>query len=98
MVSEGGAEVVDLARIERPDVILMDYVMLEIDGAEQVRRLQDVPELAATPVIFLTGEERPADLARLDRLGVRGMIEKPFDPAALAGEFERLLHRSSDRS
>ncbi len=91
LTSDGGAGVVDLARRERPDVILMDVLMPELDGPELVERLRATPDLAATPVIFLTGKEGEAEVERLAALGTRGVITKPFDPAALPGEVERLL-------
>ena len=61
VTSAGGAEVVDLARRERPDVILMDVQMPDVDGPELVARLRRAPELAAAPIIFLTGEEGEAE-------------------------------------
>ena len=88
---DGGVEVIDLARRERPDVILMDVLMPELDGPELVARLRAVPELAATPVIFLTGKEGEAEVERLVALGARGVITKPFDPVAPPAEVERLL-------
>lgn len=91
VTSEGGPGVVELARRERPDVILMDFLMPEVDGAELVRRLRAEPELASTPVVFLTGKEGEAEVDRLRGLGARGVITKPFDPAALPGRIERLL-------
>ncbi len=92
--SDGGAEVIDLARRERPDVILMDVLMPELDGPELVARLRAEPDLAPTPVIFLTGKEGEAEVERLVALGARGVITKPFDPAALPAEVERLLAAS----
>ena len=91
VTSAGGAEVVDLARRERPDVILMDVQMPDVDGPELVARLRRAPDLAATPVIFLTGEEGGAETDRLLALGARGVLTKPFEPAALSGAVERLL-------
>ena len=96
VTSAGGAEVVDLARRERPDAILMDVLMPEIDGPELVARLRRAPELAATPVIFLTGEESEAATERLLALGARGVLTKPFEPAALPRAVERLLATSAD--
>lgn len=91
VTSAGGAEAVALARREGPDVILLDFLMPELDGPELLALLRSTPELGSTPVIFLTGKEGEAEAERLLALGARGVITKPFDPAALPGEVERLL-------
>jgi CheY-like chemotaxis protein len=93
VTSPGGAEVVDLARRERPEVVLMDVLMPELDGPELLRRLRRDPELAELPVIFLTGKTGRAEHERLLGLGARGVITKPIDPLAFAGEVRRLCGR-----
>ena len=89
--SEGGYEVIDLAYRERPDVILMDFMMPHPDGAELARRLRLDPQLSDIPLIFLTAKEKAADQRHLIDLGACGVLVKPFEPESLAFEVKRLL-------
>ncbi|HUH11963.1 MAG TPA: response regulator [Longimicrobiales bacterium] len=86
-----GADALAQARREAPDALLLDLFLDDVDGDELLPRLRDVPGLAGVPVAFLTGQDDSAEVARLTALGARGVIAKPFDPEALAGEVRRLL-------
>lgn len=89
--SAGGDEVIELARREQPDVILMDYLMPEPDGAELARRLFADELTAGIPLIFLTAKEGREERRRLLDLGAKGVLVKPFEPESLAAEVKRLL-------
>ena len=78
-----------LTRDQRPDVILMDVVLGEIDGVAAAERLREA--LGPIPLIFLTGRTQPEEVARLHAAGARGVVAKPFDPRSLASAVERLL-------
>ncbi|MFW5947818.1 MAG: response regulator, partial [Gemmatimonadota bacterium] len=85
-----GTEALEAAPGFRPDLILLDVVMPELDGLATLEALRALPETADTPVIFLTARDRPEDVARLRDAGAMGVISKPFDPATLALEVARL--------
>lgn len=92
-----GAEAVELARRQRPDVILLDVRMPGMDGVETLRRLEQDEATTDVPVVFLTGVGQAAsERARLIDLGAADVAEKPFVP----GELVRLLERvaSADRA
>ena len=91
VTSDGGPGAVELARCQRPDVILMDYMMPEIDGDELLRILHGEPDLAATPVIFLTGKDEPDVHAKLVAAGAVGVIVKPIELQQLASQVRELL-------
>lgn len=76
-------DVVSKARDTSPDLIVLDYLMPGRTGAELVGDLAAEEDLAAIPVVFLTGR---SDIAadELRELGVAGLIEKPFDTSTLA--------------
>jgi DNA-binding response OmpR family regulator len=86
------------ARAERPDAILLDVMMPDIDGPATFRRLQADPQTREIPVILLTAKAQSADRRAFDRLGVAGTLTKPFDPLTLSARMEALLHWSGDRS
>ncbi len=86
-----GDEVIEVASADdvfgaalehRPDVIVLDYVMPNRDGASIVTELRTDPVLGAIPVVFLTGRSDIAE-ETLDEIGVAGLIEKPFDASTL---------------
>jgi len=89
--SEGGYGVIDLALEERPDAVLMDYLMPAPNGAELTRRLALEPGTRNIPVIFLTAKDGVDEQHRLLALGARGVLIKPFDPKTLASDVKRLL-------
>ena len=75
-------EVFDAADRHRPDLIVLDYVMPDRDGAAVVEELRTDETLAKIPIVFLTGRSDIAEES-LDEIGVAGLIEKPFDTSAL---------------
>lgn len=87
----GGREALERARRERPDAILMDAVMPDLDGEALLAKLREDPDFARIPVLFFTACSRPDEVERLLRLGARGVIAKPFDPATLGVEVEKAL-------
>jgi len=86
-----GTRGVAAALCERPDVILLDVMMPDLDGPATFRLLQSHQETRDIPVIFLTAKVQPADLRKFTQLGVRGVIAKPFDPLKLAGQISEIL-------
>lgn len=80
-----------LALEGRPDVILLDVMMPEMDGPATFARLQESDVTRTIPVVFLTAKIQPADRRRLSDLGAHGIIAKPFDPTRLAGEVAAIV-------
>jgi len=90
-VARSGPEAVAMAAAERPDAILMDVMMPEMDGPTAVRALRADPATADIPVVLLTAKTQAADRRRFEELGVAGVLSKPFDPMELAGQVARAL-------
>jgi CheY-like chemotaxis protein len=86
-----GAEAIRAAQEMRPDAILLDVMMPEMDGPTTLGRLQEDPSTRDIPVIFLTAKVQAADRRRFKELGVRSMIAKPFDPLRLATDVAAAL-------
>lgn len=83
-----GQQALDAAKQQAPDVILLDWMMPELDGPETCRRLKADPETAAIPVVFLTAKSQEAEIQRGLSLGAAGYVTKPFDALTL-GEHVR---------
>jgi len=84
---------VDLARSERPDVILLDVMMPALDGWNVAEQLLDDPHTATIPIVFLTARAELRDRARGLDIGGIDYITKPFDPLELAPLVRDLLDR-----
>lgn len=67
-----------------PDLILLDVMMPGMDGPTTLARLRESPELAETPVVFMTAKVQPLEVAALRAMGALDVIAKPFDPMQLA--------------
>ncbi len=78
-----GEEAVQLARRERPDVVLMDVRMPRVDGLEATRRIVSEPELAGTRVVVLTTFELDEYVFGALRAGASGFLLKDIDPPDL---------------
>jgi len=86
-----GAAGVALAATGRPDAILLDVMMPDLDGPGTLLLLQAGLETRAIPVIFLTAKVKEADRRRYLDLGVRAIIAKPFDPLTLGAQIHEAL-------
>ena len=83
--AENGLGGLDLARKVRPDVILLDWMMPEMDGLEVLAELKRDSATSRIPVLMLTAKGMAGDMERALRLGADDYITKPFDPASLGG-------------
>jgi CheY-like chemotaxis protein len=94
----GGEEGIALAVEQRPDAILLDVVMPDMDGVAVAERLHVTPSLSSVPIVLLTAKDRPEDRQRFRQAPVRGVIAKPFEIASLSHQLGALLGWSEDGS
>jgi CheY-like chemotaxis protein len=85
---ESGAAAVEKAGGFKPDIIVIDVMMPEMDGPATLRALRKLPETADTAVVFMTAKAQIHEIEKFKSLGVAGIIVKPFDPMTLS---ERIL-------
>lgn len=79
------------ARRQRPDGILLDVMMPDIDGLETLVMIRADDTLRSIPVIMLSGVVNGPGAERLTGLDVNGVIGKPFDPATFGEKVTSLL-------
>jgi len=79
------------AKVERPDAILLDVMMPDMDGPTTFQKLQEDVNTKGIPVILLTAKVQSSDRQRFNDLGVAGVIAKPFDPMILPSEVNQVL-------
>jgi two-component system, cell cycle response regulator DivK len=78
-----GADAVELARRHRPDVVLMDLRLPDLDGAEAARLLAEDARTAHIPVVALSALRREEATPWLREAGFAGYVEKPIDVLTL---------------
>ncbi len=78
-----GAESLQIARRELPDLVLLDIMMPGMDGYEVCHRLREMPDTAGIPVIFLTARTQAVDVIQGFLTGGVDYVTKPFQPEEL---------------
>lgn len=86
-----GELALELARVERPDLIVLDVMMPRRTGLEVARALRQEAATAAIPILMLTGLGQEKDREEGLALGVRGYLVKPFSPLELLERVQELL-------
>ena len=91
--AENGRNAVELARRERPDLVLLDVMMPEGDGWTVARELAADERTREIPIVFLTARADAADKRMGQQLGGVGYLVKPFDPVAIGDYVEGVIRR-----
>jgi two-component system cell cycle response regulator DivK len=86
-----GPEGVRLAREHRPDLILMDVQLPELDGHEATRQIKAAPELRSIPIVVVTSYALSGDEAKALAAGADAYVTKPFSPRQLLAKVRELL-------
>ncbi len=91
VVAENGAAALFKVGETAPDVILLDWMMPQLDGPSTCERLKANPATAGIPVIFLTAKSQESEIKRGLALGAVGYITKPFDVIGLGIRVRELM-------
>jgi len=94
-VAQNGAQALAKAESEKPDLIILDVMMPDIDGYEVCRRLRMNPETAHAPIIMFTAKTQVTDKVAGFQAGADDYLTKPIHPAELASRVESALMRSA---
>ena len=97
IAAENGRQGIETARREKPDLILCDVMMPELDGYAVLHALQADPSLARIPFIFLTAKGEKDDLRSGMNLGADDYLTKPVANADLVQAIETRLRRSEQQ-
>jgi len=96
--AENGRKGIEAARREKPDLVLCDVMMPELDGHGVLHALQQDSELALIPFIFLTAKGEKDDLRSGMELGADDYLTKPVANADLVRAIEARLRRSQQQA
>ncbi len=97
-VANSGREALDLMTSFRPDIVLMDIQMPEMDGYEATRMIRklDDPSLRLTPIIALTAYALQEEVEKCKAAGMNGFIAKPFQTEQLKSTILQLIHEGKE--
>ncbi len=95
-VARDGAEAVEMAGSELPDLIIMDMLMPKMDGGEAAARIRKNPKTQAIPILAATAKALPEDRDICLASGCDDYIAKPFSYRELYDAIEKLLKRQSE--
>ncbi|BAZ04566.1 response regulator [Calothrix sp. NIES-3974] len=91
ITASSGIEGIKKATTEKPDVILLDVMMPDMDGLTTFKKLQEQGETRNIPVILLTAKIQNSDRQRYAAMGMQAVIPKPFNPMELAQDVATAL-------
>eukprot|EP00752_Nemacystus_decipiens_P018876 g16932.t1 len=88
LVALGGSQALSVAKRIKPDLILLDAIMPQMDGFETCRQLKAIPSLVSTPVMFMTGLSDTESIVKGLQAGGVDYLTKPVDPKELLARME----------
>ncbi|MBP8002811.1 MAG: response regulator [Chloroflexi bacterium] len=93
-IARNGAEVLSLVEIFRPDLVLLDVMMPQINGFEVCRRIRQNSAYQAVKIMMLTAKGREVEIAKGLALGANAYVVKPFSTKELMAEVKQLLEQA----
>jgi two-component system, OmpR family, alkaline phosphatase synthesis response regulator PhoP len=91
IIANNGNKGIELAKENKPDIILLDIMMPEIDGFEVSKRLKSDAVTRGIPIVIFSALGHNNTKESLEKLGIAGFIEKPFEPELLISKINEVL-------
>ena len=92
-IAKTGTECLKLIKADRPDMIILDLMLPEMDGLEICKKIRSAPETALLPVLMLTAKAEESDTIIGLELGADDYVTKPFSPKVLVTRVKALFRR-----
>ena len=93
VLAKTGMEGLRQVKLEKPDLIVLDLMLPEIDGIEVCTRLRSAPETARLPIVMLIAKAEESDTIIGLELGIDDYVIKPFSPKTLVARVKALFRR-----
>jgi len=91
-----GSQVVDFVYKRKPEIIILDLMLPEVDGIEICRTLKSDADTKHIPIIMLTAKSEEADVVVGLQMGADDYITKPFSPKVLVARIKAIIRRIAD--
>jgi len=92
--ADSGAEALESIEEKKPDLIILDMMMPEMDGLQTLKNLRNIPGAESIPVLFLTGAHSKDVMREALKAGTAYYLNKPFDYNELISKVEIALKES----
>ncbi|WP_322407094.1 response regulator [Idiomarina sp. PL1-037] len=96
LICSSGHEAIDQISGFKPDIVLLDVMMPDLDGPNTLKQLQEKNLLNDTPVVFFTAKVLNSEIEELKELGAEDVISKPFDPMTLPTQLKDIWSRINE--
>jgi two-component system alkaline phosphatase synthesis response regulator PhoP len=93
MIASTGIEGLKLIKTDRPDMVILDLMLPEIDGLEICKKIRNALDTALLPILMLTAKAEESDTVVGLELGADDYITKPFSPKVLVTRVKALFRR-----
>lgn len=91
ITASSGEEGLSLAYLHKPDAIILDVMMPNLDGIATFQQIQTQAEIRNIPIILLTAKAKISEQKQYQHLKVAGVIIKPFEPYDLVAKIKAML-------
>lgn len=95
-ICNNGQELLEQVEEYKPDLILLDVMMPEMDGPTTFKNLQENEKTKEIPVIFMTAKAQVHEVENFRATGALGVITKPFDPMSLCDEILEIWNNRNE--
>lgn len=89
--AENGVDALDKIEGKTIDLLVTDWNMPEMNGADLVKNIRAMPEYETLPIVMITTRGMKDDVMKAMKLGVNGYVIKPFTPEILRTKLEAIL-------
>ena len=89
--ARGGEETLRIARVDNPDIILLDIQLPKLNGYDVCKLVKSDPTMSQTKVLMISGMAQNSDLQKAQEAGADSYIIKPFNSIELVEKVEELL-------
>ena len=97
IVTDNGADALALMEKDRPDLVIADVLMPEMDGIAMYRRMREIPGVGDTPLLFLSAKDDTNVKVEALHLGAEDYLVKPVDLKELAARIRNIIRRETTR-
>lgn len=91
--AEDGEKALEMIKKDKPDLLILDIMMPNMDGYELLQELKSTPNLSDIPVLIFTALKTPTSEQKVYELGADGFIVKPIEPKRLVEQIRKTLER-----
>ncbi len=92
-LAHDGQQALEVARKEKPDLIILDLMLPKMDGYKVCGLLKKDMRYASIPIIIFTAKAQTDDMKLGEEVGADAYLTKPFEPAVLLGKIKELIEK-----